>query len=96
VFVQQPIEKKDGALGVICRICLGAFLLVGLAKLWLWDTMSQQSCSTHPRIVVWKGVHVCASPMQAGLWRIGDVALVALVIATIGSSLAVKARRTRR
>ena len=91
----QPIEPKDGALGVICRMCLAAFLLTGLAKFWLWDTMTQQSCATHPSIVVWKGIHVCASPMQARVWRIGDLALIALVIATIGSSLAIKARRAR-
>jgi hypothetical protein len=76
-------------------MCLAAFLLTGFAKFWLWDTMIQQNCATHQSIVVWKGIHVCASPMQASLWRIGDIALVVLVIATIGSSLAIKARRAR-
>lgn len=78
------------------RLCVGAFFAIGLAMMWLWDTMSRQSCATHPQTVAWKGIHVCASAAQAWLWHIGCVALIVVILAPLGTRFFVKARRRKR
>lgn len=80
---------------IVCRLCLVAFLGTGLAMMWLWDTMTRQSCATYPQAVFWKGIRVCASASQAQLWRLGTVALVTLAIATIATSLLIKMKRAQ-
>jgi hypothetical protein len=93
--MQRLESNKDRAWKLVTRLALAAFLGTGFAMMWLWDTMAEQSCSNHPRVVVWKGIRACATATQANFWRIGTVALVALVLLTIASSLFLKARRAR-
>ena len=93
--MQPDGRRNDGPLLILTRSFLLAYLGIGLAMVWLWDTMGRQDCHSHPLVVSWKGIQVCASATQANLWKIGDVAFWAFAVLTIVSSLLLKFRRGR-
>ena len=94
--MQQNEPNFEAAFRTVLRLCVATLFAVGLAMMWLWDTMSRQSCAMHPQTVVWKSIRVCASTGQVWLWHIGSVAMVVVIVAPLGTKLFAKVWRRRR
>jgi len=94
--MQQNEPNIEAVFRTVLRLCLAALFALGLAMMWLWDTMFRQSCATHPQTVGWKGISVCASARQALLWHVGSVALVVVILAPLGTKFFAKVWRRRR